>query len=306
MNRKFTIRISFLFLGLCFFPATSFCTNHLVSVQNYSFSPSTVNASVGDTVTWQWVSGSHTTTCNGTFPGTSLPPGATAWSQNINASSTTFSYVIAVDGEYDYVCMNHAPGMAGVIIATALPVELVSFRGTLNGNEVTLNWQTATEKNNNGFEIQRKISNNWEKIGFVPGHGTTLEKNYYSFKDNINNLPDGNLYYRLKQVDFSGSFEYSLEIVINKTVPSEFSLSQNYPNPFNPSTLISYSIPVNANVSLKIYDAVGNEVTTLVNERQESGTYQVVFNASRLASGIYYYTITAGSFTASKKMILMK
>jgi len=261
---------------------------------------------VGDTVTWQWVSGSHTTTCNGTFPGTSLPPGAAAWNQPINTNSTTYSYVIAVDGEYDYVCTFHAPAMAGVIIATVLPVELVSFSGSLNGNEVTLNWQTATEKNNNGFEIQRKISNNWEKIGFVPGHGTTLERNYYSFKDNINNLPDGNLYYRLKQVDFSGSFEYSSEILINKTVPSDFSLSRNYPNPFNPSTLINYSIPINANVSLKIYDAVGNEVTTLVNERQESGSYQVVFNASRLASGIYYYTITAGSFTASKKMILMK
>jgi plastocyanin len=307
MNRKFTIRGSFIFLGILFLSSTSFCTNHTVNVQSYSFTPGTVNASVGDTITWQWVNGSHTTTCNGTAPGTSLPPGAAAWDSPINSTTTTYSYVITVAGEYDYVCVFHYPTMpAGIIMASPLPVELVSFTGSVTGNIVNLNWQTASEKNNRGFEIQRRNGNNWEKIGFVQGHGTTPEKNLYSYKDNVTNIQQDELHYRLKQIDFSGTFEYSSELLISKLIPAEFNLSQNYPNPFNPSTQINYSIPTNSDVILKVYDAVGKEVTTLVNEEDAPGNYQVIFDASKFASGIYYYTINAGSFTQTRKMILMK
>ena len=307
MNMKFTIRILVMFLGLLFFSSSSYCTNHNVTVQSYSFTPDTVNASVGDTITWQWVNGSHTTTCNGTAPGTVLPPGAASWNSPINNVNTTFSYVIAVEGEYDYVCTFHYPGMpAGIIVATPLPVELVSFTGTLNGDIVSLNWQTATEKNNRGFEIQRKNGNNWEKIGFVSGHGTTTEKNYYSYADNVGSFQQNVFNYRLKQIDFSGAYEYSSEILVNKSVPSDFSLSQNYPNPFNPSTQISFSIPENSNVVLKVYDVSGKEIATLVNETKSSGNYHVVFDASKYASGIYFYKITAGSFTDTRKMILLK
>lgn len=306
MNRKFTIRIFAIFLGLLLFPAASYCTNHIVDVQSYSFTPSSLNVTVGDTVTWHWLGGSHTTTDDGTHPGTSLPPGAAPWSNPMNSTDTTFSYVIAVEGVYDYVCTFHYPTMVGTITATVLPVELVSFSGSLSGSEIILNWQTATEKNNQGFEVQRKNGYTWDKVGFVEGHGTTLEKNYYSFKDNIGDLTQKDFTYRLRQIDFSGSFIYTSEITINNSVPAEFQLSQNYPNPFNPSTQINYSLPQSSDVLLKVYNVLGQEITTLVNGKQAAGKYDVKFDASRLSSGIYYYTISAGSFNETKKMILMK
>lgn len=306
MHKNFTIRVCVIFLGLLFLPATSFCTNHMVNVANYSFSPADLNVTVGDTITWRWVSGVHTTTCDGTHSGTSLPPGATPWDAPINNTDTTFSYVVAVEGNYDYICTFHYPTMVGTITAAPLPVELVSFSGSLIGNTVNLNWQTASEKNNRGFEIQRKYGNLWETIGFVQGNGTTLQTNYYTYKDNIGNLSQNDFTYRLKQLDYSGSYEYSSEITINNSVPSEFNLSQNYPNPFNPATIINYSLPQNSDVLLKVYDALGKEVATLVDGRQDAGKYEVTFNASRLSSGTYFYTITAGSFNQTRKMILMK
>ncbi len=305
MIRKVTIRLFFLFLGLLFFSSSSFSTTYMVDVQNFSFSPAMVNAMVGDTITWQWVSGTHTTTCDNTT-GSSLPAGATPWDQPINSSATTYSYVIMVPGEYDYVCIFHAPNMAGTIMAEALPVELTSFTAALNGSFVNLSWKTATEKNNSGFEIQRKTGSSWEKISFVQGHGTTTKENSYSFQDNVKSLQSNEVYYRLKQLDLNGSYEYSKEVMVSVTTPANFSLAQNFPNPFNPSTQINYSIPQNTHVLLKVYDSNGREVAVLVNDNKSAGNYTIDFNASELASGIYYYTITAGSFTNTKKMILMK
>ena len=306
MNRKFTIQLFVFFLGIFFYSSSSFCTTHMVTVQNFSFSPQTISASVGDTITWMWVSGTHTTTCNGTFPGTSLPPGASPWDSPMTSSNTTFSYVLAVDGEYDYVCTIHAPNMNGVITAAPLPVELTSFSALVNDATVKLNWQTATEKNNRGFEVQRKTNNSWENISFVKGNGTSSEKHSYFYNDDIKNVQSEKIYYRLKQIDFDGTYEYSAEVFVSKTLPTDFSLSQNYPNPFNPSTQINYSVPKNAFVTLKIYDSNGKEVATLVNESKTPGNYDVNFNAAKYASGVYFYTITANSFTSTKKMILMK
>ncbi len=304
MIRKITIRYFLVFLGLLFFSSSSFCTNYTVNVQNFSFAPATVNAIVGDTITWVWVSGTHTTTCDGVVVGTSLPPGATPWDEPINSTITTYSYVLTVDGEYDYVCTFH--GMPGVIMAVPLPVELTSFTASLNGEFASLIWKTATEKNNSGFEIQRKTGDSWEKISFVQGHGTTTKENTYTFKDNISKLQSDVIYYRLKQVDFDGAYKYSSEVMVSKTMPSDFSLMQNFPNPFNPTTQIHYSVPRNTHVLLKVYDSDGSEVATLINENQEAGNYTLSFNASNLASGVYFYTINAGSFTDTKKMILMK
>jgi plastocyanin len=306
MIRKFTIRFSLVFLGLLFLSPSAFGTNHNVTVQNFSFSPATVNAAVGDTVTWTWVSGSHTTTCDGSFPGTSLPAGATPWDEPINSTTTTYSYVLEIDGEYDYVCMMHAPSMAGVLLVVPLPVELTSFTAALNGDFADLNWRTATEKNNRGFEIQRKAGNEWEEISFIQGHGTTTNENSYSFRDNVSQLNSNVIYYRLKQIDFNGTYEYSPEVMVSKSVPADFSLMQNFPNPFNPTTQINFSVPENTHVTLKVYDSNGSEVATLINGNQEAGNHIVNFNASNFASGIYYYTITAGSFSDTKKMILMK
>jgi plastocyanin/flagellar assembly factor FliW len=306
MIRKATIRLPLIFLGLLFFSSRSFCTNYVVTVQNFSFSPAMVDAVVGDTITWQWVSGTHTTTCNSSFPGTSLPPGAAPWDEPITSASPSYSYVIAVDGEYDYVCTIHAPNMAGIIMAVPLPVELVSFSATVNGGLANLSWKTSTEKNNSGFEIQRKTENVWESVSFVQGHGTTTKENNYSFADDISNLQSDEVFYRLKQIDFNGIYQYSKVVQVSKIMPSEFSLMQNFPNPFNPTTQIRYSIPMSTHVLLKVYDSNGSEVASIVNQDKPAGNYTIDFNAARLASGTYYYTITAGNFTETKKMILMK
>ena len=197
-----------------------------------------------------------------------------------------------------------------------LPVELISFEASVNNDKVKLNWTTATEVNNLGYEIQRsqnsKIkSQNWEKIGYVNGHGNSTTTISYEFTDT--DLKVGSYSYRLKQIDLDGSFTFSNTVEVNLNVPIKFSLAQNYPNPFNPSTKIKYSIPKvgNANLrslqtSLKVYDILGREVTTLVNENQQPGNYEVEFNASIHSSGVYLYKLTAGSFTATKKMILLR
>jgi len=203
---------------------------------------------------------------------------------------------------------------------SALPVELTSFTANVNENEVTLNWQTATELNNYGFQVERQILKQvqndesiWEKVGFVEGHGNSNSQKDYTFTDNLLNLNLSlNLNYRLKQIDFDGNYEYSDEITVELgELVKEYKLEQNYPNPFNPSTTISYSIPNNvknemSNVKLIVYDILGNEVATLVNERQKSGNYEVKFDASNLASGIYLYKLQSGSFVQTRKLMLLK
>ncbi|MFC2103258.1 T9SS type A sorting domain-containing protein [Bacteroidota bacterium] len=184
-----------------------------------------------------------------------------------------------------------------------IPVELTSFTGFYSKEIITLNWATASETNNAGFEIQ-KLTTDWQKIGFVHGAGTTTEAMNYSFIDE--NIITGLNSYRLKQVDFDGSFEYSDIIEIETVMPNEFNLEQNYPNPFNPSTKIRFSISDFRFTNLKVYNVLGKLVATLINKELEAGNYNFDFNASDLPSGIYYYSLTAGTFTETKKMILIK
>ena len=188
----------------------------------------------------------------------------------------------------------------------ALPVELSSFTSAISGRDVTLNWSTVSENNNSGFDVERSSANGtWSKVGNVSGNGTVSTPVSYSFTDR--NLATGNYNYRLKQIDFNGNFEYfnlSNEVIIG--IPSKFELSQNYPNPFNPSTKITFALPNDGKVSLKIYDMTGKEVMLLVNEVKTAGYYSVSFNASSLSSGIYFYTLSADNFTATKKMMLVK
>ena len=186
----------------------------------------------------------------------------------------------------------------------ALPVELTSFTAQTTSEGVRLSWTTASELNNSGFEVQRSTNQtNWATLGFVRGAGTTTEAQSYSFVDAS---ASGRVFYRLKQVDFDGQFEYSNIIEVNAGVPKTFALEQNYPNPFNPSTAISYQLPVAGNVSLKVFDMLGKEVATLVNARQEAGAYTVNFNANNLSSGVYFYRLQAGNFVQTRKMMLVK
>ena len=198
-----------------------------------------------------------------------------------------------------------------------IPVELISFTASVLQNEkvVQLNWTTATETNNSGFEILRCTQNDkeWETIGFVPGFGTATEPKAYTFIDK--NVTTGTYKYHLKQIDFDGSFTYSNEIeVAVDFAPKEFVLYQNYPNPFNPKTTIKFAVPsVIASgakqsqfVTLKVYDILGKEDATLVNEEKQPGVYEVEFDASSFSSGMYLYKLQAGTFIQTKKMILAK
>jgi hypothetical protein len=189
-----------------------------------------------------------------------------------------------------------------------LPVKISLFSFKENSNNVVLNWVTESEKNNKGFEIYRKnITDDWQKIGFVAGSGNSNTKKTYTFNDN--NLSSNTYNYRLKQLDYNGNFEYFIltsQVVIG--IPLKYDLKQNYPNPFNPSTTIEYSIPVDAFVSLKIFDFSGREITDLGNTQKKAGFHSVVFNSNtyQLASGIYFYKITAGSYINVKKLMLIK
>jgi Secretion system C-terminal sorting domain len=193
--------------------------------------------------------------------------------------------------------------------ATPVPVELTSFSAEVADGAIVLSWKTATEANNSGFEVQRSADGkSFTKIGFVGGHGSTVEVHTYSFSDKSQNAA---MYYRLKQIDYSGTYKYSEVIQASSVVPKSYSLMQNYPNPFNPTTVISYDLPKASRVTLKVFDILGNEVTTLINQEEAAGSYKVTFSAitanhKQLSSGIYFYRLQAGDFTSIKKMMLIK
>lgn len=199
------------------------------------------------------------------------------------------------------------------LVPDPVPVELISFSANNIGSDVILSWQTATEINNSGFEMQRspmsktRSQTDWIDIGFVPGFGTTTEVKSYSFIDK--NISAGEYQYRLKQIDFDGGFEYSNNIEVEINSPSIFSLDQNYPNPFNPSTIFSWQLPVGGLVQLKIFNSLGEEIETLVDEYQEAGVHSKLYPSginSTLSSGVYYYQLKAGEYSAVKKFILMR
>ena len=186
-----------------------------------------------------------------------------------------------------------------------LPVELSSFTANVSQGNVVLNWSTATEINNQGFEVQKRTTEGqFATIGHVQGNGTTTEIKNYSFTDA--GVVLGTYYYRLKQVDFNGDFEFSNEIFVDVNAPLEFALAQNYPNPFNPTTSINFSIAEPTFVKLAIYNLLGEEVQVLKNDYMEAGTFKINFDASSLPSGMYLYKIETAQYSSVKKMMLMK
>ncbi len=204
------------------------------------------------------------------------------------------------------------PQHSGVFVDPSLiPVELESFWVTVNSDEAVLNWITATELNNSGFEIEKSFNNiDWNKIGFIQGNGTTTNKTAYTFNDN--NLTPGRFHYRLKQIDFDGTYTYSKTVSADYYLVSDFSLEQNYPNPFNPATVIKYNLPEASSVQIKIFNAVGELVSTLVDEIQSEGKHSKLFDASSLSSGIYFTVMNASSLssnvnkTETIKMVYLK
>jgi hypothetical protein len=188
-----------------------------------------------------------------------------------------------------------------------LPVELSSFTAVVNGNTIILNWRTETEVSNYGFEIERtstSISAGWEKIGFIEGHGNCNSPKDYSFTDSPQ---EGTAFhYRLKQIDTDGKYNYSDIITVELATPEQFELRQNFPNPFNPSTHIAYNLPSDGFVTIKVFDIVGSEIVTLVNEEKKAGSYLVSFDGVNLSSGVYICTLIGNSLIRSIKMLMIK
>jgi hypothetical protein len=187
-----------------------------------------------------------------------------------------------------------------------VPVELVSFNASVDRNIVDLRWITATELNNKGFEVQRRANNSsYETIAFVQGRGTTTQVNGYTYSDFVNKT--GTYFYRLRQVDFDGAYEYSNEVMVNVlALPGEYALAQNYPNPFNPSTSIEFVLAQAGFVNLSVFNLLGEKAAELVNEVKESGNHSLTFDASKLSSGTYIYRLSVNGNVISKKMTLVK
>jgi hypothetical protein len=186
-----------------------------------------------------------------------------------------------------------------------IPVELVSFKAVASGSSVLLSWETKTETNNSYFEVERRTENtSFESIARLTGAGTSAQPVQYSYTDI--NAGAGTVYYRLKQVDFDGSVNYSSEVSADLSVPTEFSLSQNYPNPFNPSTTIKFGIPADAKVLLELYSVTGEKVATLIDGDLSAGYHQYLLNASNLSTGVDLYRLSAGEFSSVKKLMLVK
>ena len=195
-------------------------------------------------------------------------------------------------------------------ITTPLPVELTSFNANVVNGKIILIWETATEINNAGFSIERSSDNKkFTEIVFIKGKGTSTEKSSYNYTDK--SALSGKYYYRLKQVDFDGSYHYFKSIEANMGLPTSFALDQNYPNPFNPSTTIRFALPTSAKVNIKLYNTLGQEVANILNSELDAGIHETILNASNLSSGVYFYRLEArgidgSDFVTTKRMLLIK
>lgn len=271
-------------------------------------------------------SGLQSNTNNAHFHGAAFAgsnaPVIISWTANgfpLGVTSGTYSRTFVLTGAQETMLLNgevyaniHTTGRPGGELrgqmdeGGTLPVELSSFTSVINKNNVTLNWSTAVEVNNAGFDIERKSATaDWTKISHIEGHGNSVQPQNYSVTDG--GLAIGSYNYRLKQIDLNGNFEYfelTNEVVVGQ--PLQYDLSQNYPNPFNPSTNINFEIPDNGFVNIKLYDVTGREVKTLLNDFKSAGYYSIQLNAADLSSGIYFYTLTSGNFVSTKKLNLIK
>lgn len=292
-----------------------------------------VNVNAGDTLSFwyrstdlgtsgPWPDSIYVRLSNG---GNTIPDFTTEVAHNRvpNAVWTKFTYVFTTSGtkrvaiQY-YIVDGGTNGTASdywgldifrISVGIPVPVELASFTAVSQNNSVILNWQTVTEKNNAGFDIERRSTDgNYKSVAYISGNGTSTEVHNYSYIDNVNS---GKYYYRLKQKDYDGKYEFSKEIEVDVNNLNAYSLGSNYPNPFNPNTKFNFTLPVDAKITLRVFDALGQEVAVLLNGNLTAGAHVVDFNASSLSSGLYLYKIEAtgidgSSFISVKKMILNK
>jgi Secretion system C-terminal sorting domain len=244
----------------------------------------------------------------GTTIGWKLPPGATGLLQDLfggviinEPMIDSGSYHVPNNGIWDLYII--------IYYENVVPVEQLSFTYYVlqNKNAVLLKWETSTETNNSGFEILRFTQNDkeWKEIGFIEGNGTTTEPKSYSFTDK--EIIAGTYKYRLKQIDYDGTFKYSNELDVTVDfAPKEFVLYQNYPNPFNPTTVINFSIPENTNITLSIYNILGQTVAELLKSKLIAGNYSYQWNAGKEAAGIYICELKTDRFRSMKKMVLLR
>ena len=215
-------------------------------------------------------------------------------------------------GQFTTVLGGSRPDFVGLTNTAdpSLPVELSSFTANVVQNNAVVSWSTATETNNYGFEVERRMDNrkwnidNWAKIAFVEGHGTTNVPQSYSYSDRPG---EGKYQYRLKQIDRDGRFEYSNSVEVTIAAPIVFALEQNYPNPFNPATNITFTVPANGHATLKVFNTIGQEVATLFHGEAQAGIYnRVQFNASGFTSGLYFSRLEHDGKVQLKRMTLLK
>ncbi|MDP1994550.1 MAG: T9SS type A sorting domain-containing protein, partial [Ignavibacteria bacterium] len=269
--------------------ASGWATNVTVNGTNGAGAGSALPGGLTDDITALSFNRASTANDNSAYTGSTTAATMAEWRSRVsNYSNWTFNDAIPIP----------TPPAGPFTVTDALPVELTSFSATIKHGNISLSWQTATEVSNYGFEVERASTSpgmTWENIGFEKGNGNSNSPKSYSFTDA--NPMSGNVQYRLKQIDFDGKYEYSEVVEVEIETPAQFSLSQNYPNPFNPSTAISYQLSAFSLVTLKVYDILGREVATLVNEYQQAGTYNVKFNARHfersreIPSGVYFYRL---------------
>jgi hypothetical protein len=244
-----------------------------------------------------------------------LAPGQSIQSTMEFQAGTNIEVTAGADICADIVIINGTFSGGGTKCGGPLPVEMSSMSAQVSRQSVTITWTTLSETNSYGFAVQRRNekneSANFDSIGFVKGAGTSLAVHTYSFVDEA--VPSGQYVYRLKQLDLDGTFKYyeTLEVEVpraaaSEAIPTDFSLSQNYPNPFNPTTVITVGLPRDASVSLVVYSTLGQKVAQLLDCSMTAGYYDVVFDASQLASGLYLYRLKAGDYVATKKMLVTK
>lgn len=301
MNKIFTILI---FVAVIFSGTLQAQKKYIVKVSSSGFLPSNLIVATGDTVEWRWIEGNHTVTSDST-------QGIDVWDASLNSTIRSFSKVIETKGIHRYYCRlhqtNHSSGVIEALNTEDILPAISYFNATLTGRNILVKWKSGGEGSGIVYNIERRTDGGpWEKLAIVNGPGiSTRNSSGFTFTDK--NITASTQYtYRLKAVSPSGNTIYSGESMVSVVGPESYNLYTNFPNPFNPATSIKYSIPERSFVSLKVYNALGLEIATLVNSEQEAGEYEVRFDGTPYPSGIYYYQLKSRDYSEVRKMTLLK